>query len=215
MFQFAGFASHAYGFSAGYRLRGGLPHSEISGSKPARGSPKLIATCYVLHRLSVPRHPPDALQTLDPQSGMRHAQGQARTRHLSAVTRCIDTQTTSKSGPRSVLGHLHFFFTLSMIPPRAPEKGDRALGEPEARQAHVTVLWFLPTDRCLSIHHLDTRGPGGGRRDRTDDLLLAKQALSQLSYAPNSSQACWLDGWWAREDLNLRPHAYQARALTN
>ena len=26
--------------------------------------------------------------------------------------------------------------------------------------------------------------PGGGKRDRTDDLLLAKQALSQLSYAP-------------------------------
>ena len=21
--------------------------------------------------------------------------------------------------------------------------------------------------------------------------------------------------WWAREDLNFRPHAYQARALTN
>ena len=26
---------------------------------------------------------------------------------------------------------------------------------------------------------------GGGRRDRTDDLMLAKHALSQLSYAPN------------------------------
>ena len=25
---------------------------------------------------------------------------------------------------------------------------------------------------------------GGGERDRTDDLLLAKQALSQLSYCP-------------------------------
>ena len=25
---------------------------------------------------------------------------------------------------------------------------------------------------------------GGGRRDRTDDLMLAKHALSQLSYAP-------------------------------
>ena len=25
---------------------------------------------------------------------------------------------------------------------------------------------------------------GGGERDRTDDLLLAKQALSQLSYSP-------------------------------
>ena len=25
---------------------------------------------------------------------------------------------------------------------------------------------------------------GGGERDRTDDILLAKQALSQLSYGP-------------------------------
>ena len=27
---------------------------------------------------------------------------------------------------------------------------------------------------------------GGARRDRTDDLLLAKQALSQLSYGPSA-----------------------------
>jgi hypothetical protein len=32
-------------------------------------------------------------------------------------------------------------------------------------------------------------GPtGGARRDRTDDLLLAKQALSQLSYGPSRDQ---------------------------
>ena len=41
------------------------------------------------------------------------------------------------------------------------------------------------TIRCrkhrVSLHLCDG---GGGRRDRTDDLLLAKQALSQLSYAP-------------------------------
>ena len=30
---------------------------------------------------------------------------------------------------------------------------------------------------------------GGARRDRTDDLLLAKQALSQLSYGPSRDQA--------------------------
>jgi hypothetical protein len=54
------------------------------------------------------------------------------------------------------------------------------------------------------------RPPGGGGRDRTDDLMLAKHALSQLSYAPTGK-----DQWWAREDLNFRPHAYQARALTN
>ena len=33
MFQFTRFASHDYGFIMRYRLRGGFPHSEISGSK--------------------------------------------------------------------------------------------------------------------------------------------------------------------------------------
>ncbi len=33
MFQFPGFASHTYVFSMRYRLRGGFPHSDISGSK--------------------------------------------------------------------------------------------------------------------------------------------------------------------------------------
>ena len=33
MFQFPGFASHAYEFSVRYCLRSGFPHSEISGSK--------------------------------------------------------------------------------------------------------------------------------------------------------------------------------------
>lgn len=48
-------------------LAAGFPHSEIRGSKAARASPRLIATCYVLHRLSVPRHPPNALLALDPK----------------------------------------------------------------------------------------------------------------------------------------------------
>ena len=61
---------------------------------------------------------------------------------------------------------------------------------------------------------------GGARRDRTDDLLLAKQALSQLSYGPSQrSKRCRnlsdVREWWAWEDLNFRPHAYQARALTS
>ena len=46
-------------------LAGGFPHSEIPGSKPVRGSPELIAAYYVLHRLSTPRHPPNALLALD------------------------------------------------------------------------------------------------------------------------------------------------------
>ena len=44
--------------------KGGLPHSDTWGSKPARGSPQIFAACHVLHRLLAPRHPPDALLIL-------------------------------------------------------------------------------------------------------------------------------------------------------
>src|SRR5882762_1316232 len=75
-------------------LAGGLPHSEIPGSTIARISPGLIAACHALHRLSVPRHPPDALKTLDPRrpSGRRrktrHSQGQTplQATHLAMKT---------------------------------------------------------------------------------------------------------------------------------
>jgi hypothetical protein len=49
---------------------------------------------------------------------------------------------------------------------------------------------------------------GGGERVRTDDPLRARQVLSQLSYTPEKI-------WWAREDLNLRPHDYQSCALAS
>ena len=49
---------------------------------------------------------------------------------------------------------------------------------------------------------------GGASRDRTDDPLLAKQVLSQLSYGP-------IGYWWVWVDLNHRPHPYQGCALTN
>src|SRR5580700_10337617 len=42
----------------------GFPHSEIPGSMPTCGSPRLIAACHVLHRLLLPRHPPCALSSL-------------------------------------------------------------------------------------------------------------------------------------------------------
>ena len=50
---------------------------------------------------------------------------------------------------------------------------------------------------------------GGGCRDRTDDPLLAKQVLSQLSYTPNGM------GWWVWLDSNQRPPPYQDGALTD
>ena len=88
MFQFPGLALNPYVFRVQYLLvisvspktdprtglkpvlgiteiEGGFPHSEIRGSKLIRSSPRLIAAYHVLHRLSAPRHPPNALKALD------------------------------------------------------------------------------------------------------------------------------------------------------
>ena len=46
-------------------VSGGLPHSEIHGSKPILGSSWLIAEYHVFHRLLLPRHSPNALFALD------------------------------------------------------------------------------------------------------------------------------------------------------
>ncbi len=48
--------------------RAGLPHSDIFGSQPVSGLPKLFVAYYVLHRLQVPRHPPCALSNLTTQN---------------------------------------------------------------------------------------------------------------------------------------------------
>ena len=41
----------------------GFPHSEIPGSQPVHGSPRLIAVSHVLHRHLAPRHSPKALSS--------------------------------------------------------------------------------------------------------------------------------------------------------
>ena len=66
MVHFAPLPSPAYVFSGRYSgmSQSGFPHSEIPGSKPACGSPGLIATYYVLLRLLAPRHSPHALSSL-------------------------------------------------------------------------------------------------------------------------------------------------------
>ena len=66
MVHFPALSSSTYVFSRGYLgiSQGGFPHSEISGSTPVCGSPKLIAAYHVLHRLLAPRHPPYALSSL-------------------------------------------------------------------------------------------------------------------------------------------------------
>ena len=54
---------------------------------------------------------------------------------------------------------------------------------------------------------------GGDSRDRTGDLLLARQALSELSYIPVPSSL--EEKWWARVGSNHRPYDYQSYALAS
>src|SRR5947209_6857209 len=52
-----------------------------------------------------------------------------------------------------------------------------------ARNLRCRRIAFDPDGRALLGRGRDDRS-GGARRDRTDDLMLAKHALSQLSYGP-------------------------------
>ena len=109
---------------------------------------------------------------------------------------------------------------LSNISANGPQAGSQTIKGPDQAVTGRVAKHSAPPNRTRPAK------PGGGDRIRTDDLKLAKLPLSQLSYAPGSPTRAaqpktpgpenqWTPNWWAREDLNFRPHAYQARALTN
>ena len=67
MVHFPGFASHTLLYSGAdvpILFETSLQDSEIPGSQPVCGSPRLIAAYHVLLRLPSPRHPPYALSSL-------------------------------------------------------------------------------------------------------------------------------------------------------
>ena len=89
-----------------------------------------------------------------------------------------------------------------------------------ARKEMETV-GFEPTTPCLQSRCSPTELRPRGRRcptapSKSQDSKQASLAQRQASFAfsrkPDFRTA---ETWWAREDLNLRPHAYQACALTN
>ena len=150
MFQFPRLSSLTYVFSQGLRSITcvGFAHSGISGSAPVSGSPKLIATCYALHRLLAPRNPPQALLRL--------------TNKISSAT-SNDIQLSKNDCPKGIFDSVYLF--------RRPMRSALRVGY-------------------------------GGERVRTDDLLRARQALSQLSYTPRLDLfgfvATFIWGnWWA------------------
>ncbi len=161
-------------------MRGGLPHSEIPGSTIARISPGLFAACHVLHRLSVPRHPPDAL----PSRFSRHTQ---RQRPSSAAI--LSVQKTLRDGThRPETPPLGATPAAASVAVTQLASSQLSINKHPAGLKPVGNSVILP--RCLSCFRPLSRGESfafagsGGERARTVDLLLAKQALSQLSYTP-------------------------------
>jgi hypothetical protein len=147
MFQFAGFASTAYGFSGRYPLRDGFPHSEIFGSQIAPISPKLIAGCDVLHRLSVPRHPPNALLSLENNKDNCLTQGQARRR------RRLFSQRNNHGGPtaRSAAPDMRARVRSSRPPTRRPL---RLATRPRVHQEDPTTCRTNGTSpECQNLLH--------------------------------------------------------------
>jgi hypothetical protein len=153
------------------RLSGGFPHSEIHGSKLILSSPWLIAEYHVLHRLLLPRHPPNALFALDliqKKPGFFQSQKMYFPRpqgwfapEVYLVSVLDLDSTASLAGGSPILGITSSadcvsLYTMSIRPVGRPNASSDALGG-------LTV------------------GYGGACRDRTDDPLLAKQMLSQLS----------------------------------
>ena len=243
MFQFPGFASPTYGFSRTIPLRAGFPHSEIHGSKDARPSPGLSqrATSFIASQCQGIHQMP--LSRLIRSSSKRHAQRQVPAPFAQSLRSLSTFRIADRRHPCDVMNAI--VFETKTTGAMASRK-DPAYGQPhfpihdvKDRDELAIAAGQTPAHRSSSSQNRHTlRTPprsaspivGGGDRIRTDDLLLAKQVLSQLSYSPIQipgircqvsdhlmPDPCHLasENWWAREDLNLRPHAYQARALTS
>ena len=126
MFQFTWLPSCTYLFSTGYKgvTPCGFPHSDIPGSGPAFGSPRLFADGRVLLRLLAPRHPPCALYSL--------------TSHRRAVHVCAITQATH---------YLYFSDEINIhIVNIACEL------YMFANASHVLSFWHVHSEHCLASY---------------------------------------------------------------
>ena len=141
-------------------------------------SPTLFAANRVLHRLLPPRHPPSALRSLTiiwlgSVESRFDGLGSPLERERSLST----SSTIVLQARRSQLGKI-FSYQRSMRDPKITSR----------------LYWAGTPDGCRFACRSDLTkarllrsnlpGPGGAGRDRTDDLRLAKPALSQLSYSP-------------------------------
>ena len=183
----------------------GFSHSEICGSKFVDNSPQLIAAYHVLHRLYAPRHSPNALLRLIALIINTHANAWA------SIHIVRSGQTAFKSSLNQKYHLSSYTYDLQCQDASTGETIKAEAQRPQATKTSLTLSLrniaediLCPLKKCLlqNIYLFKyfltyffeyfltyiLSGPstmhGGAERVRTDDLLLAKQALSQLSYGP-------------------------------
>src|SRR6266852_3802981 len=122
---------------------------------------------------------------------------------------------------------INLLFTMSEIPHAHPVKDATCEVMFRGRLFRATLsifnsIWWSQTGSNRRPHACKARAlpaelwPRTRRRMlllRSPSLALRRSSLRSRGPAEPKLQSS--EGWWAWEDLNFRPHAYQARALTN
>ena len=159
----------------------GLPHSETHGSRAACASPWNIAACRVLRRHPPPRHPSCARKAW-PQKPIR-----GRASGLSMPLRARRAER-ARHAPSALNLTFKVYFYLSLPVVKERPAASRAAGV-EIVSGMVGAPGLEPGTSSLSEKRSNqlSYAPediGGAEGTRTHDILLAKQALYQLSYGP-------------------------------
>ena len=180
--------------------KGGFPHSEITGSKGASASPVLIAACHVLHRLSTPRHPSEALQRLivSQQNSCLVYSARLESCRGTKPDFC-QTMSSSRTRPRSSGEPVTFFlYDFNARRPNEPTANLNAItrswwSQTESNRRHPACkAGALPTElwprsirnsakprRAVVRYRLRLKSSGAGRpgQTRTADLTLIRRTL--------------------------------------
>ncbi len=187
---------------SGYLIPSGRPAAPHPGTRRAQGQAPRAPANGVLPKTGfypitrAPHRPPPArrsMKTLLRTAPAPRPRSHPRT-HASAQALAQNRARPASAAIR--LGHIHQFVSPRQSTPpqnsarkhRPREPGLLRMPIPDNRDQRSEVRCHRSHCRLisdlLSVVWSSVVWSSGGERDRTDDLLLAKQALSQLSYTP-------------------------------
>ena len=167
MFQFAGFASHSYEFTVRYRNAVGFPIRK-SSDQSLLAAPRSLsqrATSFVASQCQGIHQTPFSYLFSQNRRTQRAARRPIRygQLHEDTLPRIRTSSMNGRDARRQTIRPIH---DVQELPRGKAPAGGLCPGS--------------------AVPALPQENPGGGERIRTDDLLLAKQALSQLSYTPEN-----------------------------